>query len=129
MGKNITGLIGFYTDLAKRAVKYVRGRHAYLERDGAYALAISALVEHLGGTSKSIVLDGYMVGDYAGGGWDHMVELKEIGDEPPHAGAFVPHHFQFKVDGKRLIKVIVDSDGLKVIELTSTKKPRRTKKT
>ena len=126
LGKNITGIIGFYTDLAKRAAKYLKGHHAYLERDGAYALAINALVDHLGGTSKSIVLEGYMVGAYASGGEDHMVELTKIGEAPPHDGAFVPHHFQFTVDGEKRIKVVVDTAGPKVFELPPKKPTSRT---
>jgi hypothetical protein len=123
--KDITEVVTFYVAIAKRLAKYVNGRHAYLERDGAYALGVNALVEHLGGLSKSIVLDGYMVGDYAGGGWDDMVELTEIGEAPRHTGAFVPHHFQFEIDGKKRIKVVVGTDAVKVFELPPPKKPRR----
>ena len=114
---NIAGVVNFYVEAAKKLKKYVSGRYTYLEQDGAYALAVNAVIEHLGTLPKSIVLEGYMTGDPTGGGWDDKVEVTEIGEAPPHPGAWLPHHFQFKIDGKRRIKAIVDADGVRVFEL------------
>ena len=134
LGKNIVGVVDFYLDAAKKLKKYVSGHHTYLEQDGAYVLAVDAIIEHLGKAPKSIVLEGYMTGDPAGDDWDHMLEVTEIGKAPPHLGAFLPHHFQFKIDGRRRIKVVVDSDDVKVFELpderksASKRKPSKKKK-
>jgi hypothetical protein len=66
-----------------------------------------------------------MVGDATGGGWDEMVELTEIGEPPQNIAGWVPHHFQFKVNGKQRLKAIVDVDGVKMIELPKRSKPKR----
>jgi hypothetical protein len=140
-GKDITEYVAFYLEAAKKLAKYLRGHNAYLERDGAYIIAVDAVVRHLGGTPKSIVLEGYMLGDAARppfrlilvgrcsvvdadcGGGDDMAEVSDIGEAP--LGAWVPHYFQFKIDGKKNIKAIVDVDGVKLFELPSAAKPTK----
>lgn len=127
LGKDVTETIAFYLDLAKKLAKYVKGHHTYLERDAAYALALEAVVKQVGGVPKKLVLEGYMTGDPAGGGWDHQVPVTEIGPSPPHLGAFLPHHFQFKIDGKKSIKAVVDPDDVKVFELDTPSASARKK--
>jgi hypothetical protein len=122
LGQDITERVAFYVEAAKRIARYLKGHHTYLERDAAFILAVNAIVEHLGKAPKSIVLEGYMIGDWAGGGWDETVEVSGMGEPPPHPGAWVPHHFQFKIDRKKRIKAIVDTDGVKVFELPSPKR-------
>jgi len=124
LGKEIGELLEFYVEVTKRIGKFVTGHYAYVDPPGAYASAVTALVQHLGGVTKSIVLDGYMHGDMSGS-LDPATELSII-DEMPCPGAYVAHHFQFKIDGKKRIKVIVDFDDVKVIELPQVKKPRKT---
>ena len=111
LGKEIPETVSFYVELAKKLAKYIKGHSAYLEQNGAYALAVNAVVEHLGKTPKSIVLEGYMTGDPMGDESDYMVELSKIGKPPPHSGAFLPHHFQFKIDGKNSVKALRDDGG------------------
>ena len=120
-GKDITEAITFYIEVGKRLARYVKGHYTYLEWNGAYALAVKAIVEHLGVLPKSLVLEGYGLGDPSGGGWDHEVELTEIGELPRHAGAFLPHHFQFKVNGGARLKAIVNPNGVLIVELPPKK--------
>lgn len=116
-GKDIGESIAFYIDVSKRLARYVAARVAYLEWEGAQALAVEAVVEHLQQAPKSLILEGYAKGDYAGGGWDNEIELTEIGELPSHPGAFLPHHFQFEVDGGKRLKAIVNLDGVLIVEL------------
>lgn len=125
MGKNISGVVDFYVDAAKKLKKYVSDHHTYLEQDGAYVLAVNAVLGYLGKAPRSIILEGYMTGDPTGDGSDHLVELDGIRRAPPHRGAWLPHHFQFRIDGNKRIKAIVDSDGVKVFDVS---KPRKAAK-
>ncbi len=104
-GKEITETVTFCMEWAKKIKRYVTGHHTYLEREDAYPLAVNAVVEHLGRMPKSIVFEGYMVGDWTGGGWDHLVSVTEIGEPPQNPGAWVPHHFQFNLDGKKVSRL------------------------
>ena len=117
-GKDYAEAIVFYGVIAKWLSKYLKGLHGYVERKAASWIAVGAIEEHLGRKPKSLVLEGYMTGDWTGGGWDHDVPVTEINDPPPHSGSLLPHHFQFRVDGEKSMKAIVDTGGeVKIVEL------------
>lgn len=128
LGKDITGTVQFYVKAAKKLARFVNGHHTYLERDGAFILAVNAVLEHHGKTPKSIVIDGYDLGQVGPDPSDDVIPLTGIANPPPHSGAWLQHHFQFLINGKKIVKAVVDSDEVRVIDLSPPKKTKKTKK-